>query len=243
MLGVQGRYGEADMDIGSRIREHRAAAGMKQDELAQACFVSRQTISNWERNRTLPDIESLKAIAGIFGTTVDALIGDDAPAIVEQADEEARRLVSLWAASFVSQIAVFLLALMAYNQNAAMSDLLAILRAFFLGVYFATAIPFYRLERKKGIRTTNDLCCYVTDHMKETESLAIRAARSYFRHYRFWTNLMLGLLILVFLLVMGPNLTPDIIILAALLVVSILGFAHIVERSEKAKNADDSEAR
>lgn len=47
MLGVQGRYGEADMDIGSRIREHRAAAGMKQDELAQACFVSRQTIRNW----------------------------------------------------------------------------------------------------------------------------------------------------------------------------------------------------
>ena len=35
------------MDIGSRIREHRAAAGMKQDELAQACFVSRQTIRNW----------------------------------------------------------------------------------------------------------------------------------------------------------------------------------------------------
>ncbi|MBM6683283.1 helix-turn-helix domain-containing protein [Collinsella intestinalis] len=95
------------MDIGARIREHRAAAGMKQDELAQACFVSRQTISNWERNRTLPDIESLKAIAGIFGTTVDALIGDDAPAIVEQADEEARRLVSLWVASFAPRLPCF----------------------------------------------------------------------------------------------------------------------------------------
>ena len=70
---------EARMNVGQRIREHREAAGLLQDDLAKSCYVSRQTISNWERNRTLPDIESLKRIAGTFGTTVDALIGDDAP--------------------------------------------------------------------------------------------------------------------------------------------------------------------
>lgn len=36
------------VSIGSRIREHREALGMSQDELAQACHVSRQTISSWE---------------------------------------------------------------------------------------------------------------------------------------------------------------------------------------------------
>ena len=38
------------MDIGTRIREHREAAGMSQTKLAGTCFVSRQTLSNWERN-------------------------------------------------------------------------------------------------------------------------------------------------------------------------------------------------
>lgn len=38
------------MDVGTRIREHREAAGLRQDQLAEICGVSRQTISNWERN-------------------------------------------------------------------------------------------------------------------------------------------------------------------------------------------------
>lgn len=41
------------MDVGSRIREHREASGMHQDQLAELCHVSRQTISNWERKECL----------------------------------------------------------------------------------------------------------------------------------------------------------------------------------------------
>ena len=35
-------------DIGKRIRACRLAKGMTQEQLAQALFVSRQTVSNWE---------------------------------------------------------------------------------------------------------------------------------------------------------------------------------------------------
>ena len=34
--------------VAERVREHRAALGLSQEELARACHVSRQTISNWE---------------------------------------------------------------------------------------------------------------------------------------------------------------------------------------------------
>ena len=40
------------MDVGTRIREHREAAGLHQDQLADLCRVSRQTISNWETEGT-----------------------------------------------------------------------------------------------------------------------------------------------------------------------------------------------
>lgn len=36
------------MEVGKRIREQRANAGMSQDDLAARVYVSRQTISNWE---------------------------------------------------------------------------------------------------------------------------------------------------------------------------------------------------
>ena len=49
---VRGRTGEnggrAGMEVGGKIRELRAAAGMSQDDLAARVYVSRQTISSWE---------------------------------------------------------------------------------------------------------------------------------------------------------------------------------------------------
>lgn len=45
--------------IGAGIREQRERLGMSQEALARACMVSRQTISNWETGKTLPDIQSL----------------------------------------------------------------------------------------------------------------------------------------------------------------------------------------
>ena len=90
------------MNIGERIRGHREAAGMLQDDLAKALYVSRQTVSSWERNKTLPDIESLKRMAGAFGTTADALIGDDAPEIARRFDREARELLALEVAFYAT---------------------------------------------------------------------------------------------------------------------------------------------
>lgn len=86
---------EERMDIGTRIREHREAVGLSQAKLADTCFVSRQTLSNWERNKTLPDIESLRRMAATFETTVDALIGDDTPEIVERIDEDRTELTHI----------------------------------------------------------------------------------------------------------------------------------------------------
>ena len=40
------------MDVGTRIREHRETAGLRQDQLAEICGVSRQTISSWETEGT-----------------------------------------------------------------------------------------------------------------------------------------------------------------------------------------------
>lgn len=76
------------MELGSRIRELRMAADLSQDELAKKVYVARQTVSNWERDKTLPDLESLKLLAAAFGISVDDLIGSDRTQLHEHSQEE-----------------------------------------------------------------------------------------------------------------------------------------------------------
>ena len=60
--------------IGKHIKKLRMEQGMTQDQLAQALNVTRQAVSNWETGKTQPSIETLTAIAGLFGITVEELI-------------------------------------------------------------------------------------------------------------------------------------------------------------------------
>ena len=83
------------MEIGGRIRELRAAAGMSQDDLAARVYVSRQTISSWENDKTYPDVQSLILLSEIFGVTVDALIKGDVETMTETIDADVRTMKRL----------------------------------------------------------------------------------------------------------------------------------------------------
>lgn len=65
------------MEIARHIKDHRARLGMSQEQLADAIFVSRQTISNWETDRTYPDVQSLLLLSNLFEVSVDSLIKGD----------------------------------------------------------------------------------------------------------------------------------------------------------------------
>ena len=60
--------------IGKNIRNLRKESGMTQDELAEELNVTRQALSNWERGKTEPDIETLTKIAEILDVSVEELI-------------------------------------------------------------------------------------------------------------------------------------------------------------------------
>ena len=60
--------------VGGRIRAERVQAGLSQEALAERLHVTRQTISNWETGKNLPDIESLGALAQILEIPVERLI-------------------------------------------------------------------------------------------------------------------------------------------------------------------------
>ena len=56
---------------------YRQEAHLSQDELANRIYVSRQTISNWENDKSYPDVHSLVLLSEIFQISLDKLIKGD----------------------------------------------------------------------------------------------------------------------------------------------------------------------
>ena len=62
------------MELGAAHQGSPRAPGHVPGQLAEAIFVSRQTISNWETDRTYPDVQSLLLLSNLFGVSVDDTI-------------------------------------------------------------------------------------------------------------------------------------------------------------------------
>lgn len=96
------------MDISNQIKTRREAMGLSQEQLAEKLYVSRQTISNWERDKTYPDVQSLLMLSILFDTSIDTLVKGDVT-VMEEAVERDRKL----AGKRMIRLAVLMLALLA----------------------------------------------------------------------------------------------------------------------------------
>ncbi|MGT2686756.1 helix-turn-helix domain-containing protein [Streptococcus porcinus] len=65
------------MELGKKLSSCRKKAGFSQEDLAEKIYVSRQTISNWENDKSYPDIHSLIALANLFNLSLDQLVEGD----------------------------------------------------------------------------------------------------------------------------------------------------------------------
>lgn len=80
------------MKLGNSLFHARKRCGMSQEEVAEKLGVSRQTVSKWETDETLPDIRQAKRMAVIYGVSLDELITLDIDIkeiqrIIERTDE------------------------------------------------------------------------------------------------------------------------------------------------------------
>ena len=75
------------MELGQRIKDCRTEKGMTQEELADRIYVSRQTISSWENDKSYPDIHSLVMMTDLFGVSLDTLIKGDIEIMKEKVDQ------------------------------------------------------------------------------------------------------------------------------------------------------------
>lgn len=65
------------MEIGKKLKNARVKAGFTQEKAAEEIDVSRQTISNWENEKSYPDIISVIALSDLYSVSLDELLKGD----------------------------------------------------------------------------------------------------------------------------------------------------------------------
>ncbi len=65
------------MEINKKLKEARLNSGLTQEQVAEKIMVSRQTISNWENGKSLPDIVSVMNMSDLYQISLDELLKGD----------------------------------------------------------------------------------------------------------------------------------------------------------------------
>lgn len=96
------------MEIGSKLRQSRNKAGLTQEVIAEKIGVSRQTISNWENNKSYPDIISVIALSDLYSISLDELLKED-KAMILHLEESTNNVRSRQKFSKLIQISTYCL--------------------------------------------------------------------------------------------------------------------------------------
>lgn len=67
------------MLLGDKILSLRKKAGLSQEEVANRLDVSRQTVSKWEVNQTVPELKNIKLLSQLYNVSYDYLISKSNP--------------------------------------------------------------------------------------------------------------------------------------------------------------------
>lgn len=86
------------MSLGNSLFNARKRSGLSQEEVAEKLGVSRQTISKWELDETLPDIRQSKRLSSLYHLALDELIDFDIDVkeieqIIERTSEETEQKI------------------------------------------------------------------------------------------------------------------------------------------------------
>ncbi len=147
------------MNVGARIKKYREKQNISQDELALKVFVSRQTISNWETNKSYPDIKSLTMLSNIFHVTLDDFIKGDIEEMKKIVSKEKIEKFNIM--SYIFLVEMLILMFSAYPLFKIDGYIGTIIWALFFVVTFVTAIIIEKFKKNNDIQTFKEIIAFM----------------------------------------------------------------------------------
>ena len=99
------------MEIGKKLKDARMKSGFTQEAVAEKIHVSRQTISNWENEKSYPDIISVIALSDLYSISLDDLLKGDREMMehLEECTNVVKSTLKLIGAIMLNAVTVILL--------------------------------------------------------------------------------------------------------------------------------------
>lgn len=134
------------MNVGQKLKESRTKSKMTQEQVAEKLFVSRQTISNWENEKSYPDIISVVKLSDLYSISLDELLKGDEK-MVEHLQESTNVVKSnkMLMAAILVNIVIFLIFLIAASYVP--SNIYFVASVFSIAV-ISVAFLMYQIVRK-----------------------------------------------------------------------------------------------
>jgi DNA-binding XRE family transcriptional regulator len=156
------------VELGKQIKQHREARGLSQDDLARKIYVSRQTISNWETDRTCPDIQSLLLMSTLFDVTIDDMVRGDIEMIQKKATDAKK--MSRWGWIMNAGIVAGALLIAPCVNYWGIAGV--ILPLGLLAVATVASIMVERYKKRNNVQTFSEIAAFVDGSPRNEEKIA-----------------------------------------------------------------------
>lgn len=147
------------MDIGLKIKKLREQQKISQEELALKIFVSRQTISNWETNKSCPDVKSLITLSDIFNVSLDNFIKDDIKEMREVVEKATIKNFNVISVVFLIELIV--VAVSAYPLFSIKGNIGIIIWLCLFAITLYTASKIEKFKKSYDIQTYKEILAFI----------------------------------------------------------------------------------
>ncbi len=154
------------MELGKQIKLYRERNGMSQEKLAEKIYVSRQSISNWENERSYPDIHNILQLSVLFNVSLDELVKGDVDMMKNEVE---RNKLNFWGKGMITGMILMPLSIAPAVKILDLWGLLIPL--FFSIIMFVSAIQAEKLKKKHNIQTYSEILAYMENKEVNKEKL------------------------------------------------------------------------
>lgn len=166
------------MELGNKIKYYRGEKELSQEELAERVYVSRQTISNWENNKSYPDINSIVLLSEIFGISIDNLIKGDVEQMKKEINSEEVKKLNFYATMMAILMLAALILLMPMLKFIGLYGFIPYFVLVGGAMFFAIKVD--KIKKDNDIQTYKEIVAFTEGkRLDEIQKIEEKAKRPY----------------------------------------------------------------
>lgn len=166
------------MELGNKIKYYRGEKEFSQEELAERVYVSRQTISNWENNKSYPDINSIVLLSEVFEISIDNLIKGDVEQMKKEINSEEVKKLNFYATMMGILMLVALISLMPMLKFIGLYGFIPYFVLVACAMFFAIKVD--KIKKDNDIQTYKEIVAFTEGkRLDEIQKIEEKAKRPY----------------------------------------------------------------